>query len=87
MKRYRGKLIVREYLCASKNKFTFSSMLHTHTHNNEICSGLPFSLPLITTSCGLQKMARLEVCWDTGTNTPLVELKTNPDLLHGSVRK
>lgn len=62
--------------CVSENEFTFSSMLHTHTHNNEICS-LPFSPPLIRASCGLQIMAWLEVCWYIRPHrqTSLVELR------------
>lgn len=77
----------REYLwvCLSENEFTFSSMLHTHTHNNEICSSLPFSPPLIRASCGLQITAWLEVCWYIQPHRHTSQVD-NPDPLHGSVQ-
>lgn len=75
-------------MCLSENEFTFSSMLHTHTHNNEICSSLPSSPPLIRASCGLQIVARLEVCWyctygHTGTRH-WSSREANSAPLHGS---
>lgn len=68
-----------ECVCQT-TEVTFSSMLHTHTHNNEICSSLPFSPPLIRASCGLLKMAWLEVCWyiRPHRHTLLVERRNQP---------
>lgn len=83
----RGRM--REYLwvCLSENGFTFSSMLHTHTHINEISSSLPFSPTLIRASCDLQIVAWLEVCWYIQPHRHHTSLVDNVDPLHGSVRK